>query len=68
MLFRSKTYLASEEDRDTVARADVEARQAGINGVPFFIFNRAVAVSGAHDPETLLGAMQQAMQPGKASG
>jgi predicted DsbA family dithiol-disulfide isomerase len=31
-------YLASDEDRDQVLRGDVEAREAGINGVPFFIF------------------------------
>jgi predicted DsbA family dithiol-disulfide isomerase len=36
---------------------DIEARQNGISGVPFFIFNRRVAVSGAHEPETLLKAM-----------
>jgi predicted DsbA family dithiol-disulfide isomerase len=63
----AKAYLASDEDRDTVARADVEARQAGIGGVPFFIFNRAVAVSGAHDPDTLLGAIKQAMGAAGAS-
>lgn len=53
-------YLASGEDRDTVLQADIEARRAGINGVPFFIFNRRVAVSGAHEPATLLQAMQEA--------
>lgn len=53
-------YLRSEEDRDTVQNADIEARQAGIGGVPFLIFNRRVAVSGAHEPETLLEAMEQA--------
>ncbi len=39
---------------------DIEARQNGINGVPFFIFNRRIAVSGAHEPETLLKAMLDA--------
>jgi predicted DsbA family dithiol-disulfide isomerase len=38
----------------------VEARQAGIGGVPFFIFNRRVGVSGAQEPDTLLQAMEQA--------
>ena len=33
-----------------------------IGGVPFFIFNRKVAVSGAHEPETLLAAMKQALE------
>lgn len=55
-------FLAGDADRDTIARADVEARSAGIGGVPFFIFNRKVGVSGAQDPETLLDAMEQALQ------
>jgi predicted DsbA family dithiol-disulfide isomerase len=55
-------YLASDEDRQTVLSADLEARQAGIGGVPFFIFNRRVAVSGAHEPSVLLDAMQQSRQ------
>jgi predicted DsbA family dithiol-disulfide isomerase len=55
-------YLASDEDRDAVLGMDLEARQAGIGGVPFFIFNRRIAVSGAHEPETLLGAMLEALK------
>ena len=54
------TYLASDEDKALIERADAEARSAGIGGVPFFIFNRKVGVSGAQDPETLLQAMEQA--------
>ena len=55
-------YLASDEDKDAVLRADIEARQGGINGVPFFIFNRRTAVSGAHEPETLLKAMMESLK------
>ena len=54
-------YLAGDADRDLVQSADIEARNAGINGVPFFIFNRRVGVSGAHEAETLLQAMEEAM-------
>ena len=57
-------YLAGDADRDQIARADVEARSAGINGVPFFIFNRKVGVSGAQDPEMLLDAMEQSLSEG----
>ena len=53
-------YLGSDEDRDTVLAADLEARQAGIGGVPFFIFDRKTAVSGAHEANVLLDAMLQA--------
>lgn len=54
-------FLAGDDGREAVARADVEARSAGIGGVPFFIFNRRVGVSGAQDAETLLDAMEQAL-------
>ena len=50
-------YLDSDEDKDKILREDLEARQSGVSGVPFFIFNHKVAVSGAHEPETLLKAM-----------
>lgn len=53
-------YLAGDADVELVRAADLEARNAGIGGVPFFIFNRKVGVSGAQDPEALLEAMQQA--------
>lgn len=54
-------YLESDEDREVVKQADVEARSAGIGGVPFFIFNRKVGVSGAQDADVLLDAMLQSL-------
>lgn len=54
-------YISGDTDREQISRADVEARSAGIGGVPFFIFNRKVGVSGAQDPEMLLDAMEQAL-------
>jgi predicted DsbA family dithiol-disulfide isomerase len=53
-------YLAGDADRALVLGADTEARNAGIGGVPFFIFNRKIGVSGAQEAETLLDAMVQA--------
>jgi predicted DsbA family dithiol-disulfide isomerase len=53
-------YLESDADRDLVVRGDVEAREAGINGVPFFIFNRRIGVSGAQEADALVHAMEQA--------
>jgi predicted DsbA family dithiol-disulfide isomerase len=55
-------YLASDTDRDVVQQGDVEARTAGIGGVPFFIFNRRVGVSGAQESEALLEAMEQSLK------
>lgn len=45
-----------------VAAADARVREMGVGGVPFFIFNQKVAVSGAQDPASLLAAMQQSLQ------
>ena len=52
-----------ETDAD-LARVSQEAQQAsesGISGVPFFIFGNALAVSGAQDADTLVGAMRRAI-------
>lgn len=56
----ARAYLEGDEDRDQVANLDMQARSMGISGVPFFIFNRKYAASGAQPPETLLQAMRQA--------
>ncbi len=57
-----RRHLSEPATRQAVSQADAQARQMGISGVPFFIFNQKVALSGAQDPETLLQAMQQAVQ------
>ncbi|MGB8436285.1 MAG: DsbA family oxidoreductase [Burkholderiales bacterium] len=51
--------LADEQARRTVAAEDERAREMGVSGVPCFIFNGRTAVSGAHEPQTLLQAMLQ---------
>lgn len=51
---------ASAALRTEVEAEDREAREVGISGVPFFIFNGRTAVAGAHDPETLLKAIAAA--------
>ncbi len=53
-------YLASDDGRQDVLRADRDARRAGIDAVPCFLFNRRTAVSGAQTPEVLLQAMLEA--------
>ncbi len=45
---------------DEVRHDEQTAQQIGVRGVPFFVFNQKLAVSGAQPPETFLGAMQQA--------
>lgn len=56
----AEAYLAGDTDRDLIRQADVEARNAGIGGVPFFIFDQAIGVSGAQESDVLLEAMEQA--------
>ncbi len=61
--------LAEAEVREVLAgdrytaevRADErEAQALGISGVPFFVFDGRLGVSGAQPAEVLLGALQQA--------
>lgn len=56
-------YLASDADREQVLAGIAEAQRLGVRGVPFFIFNRRYAVSGAQEPQVLLSAMREAMKP-----
>ena len=44
-------YLESEKDLKAVKQEDMEARQLGIQGVPFFILDGQYAISGAQEPE-----------------
>lgn len=59
-------HLEAEYDTAPAACApeapEPEPTRAAISGVPYFVFNGALAVSGAHPPESLLHAMEQAMQ------
>src|SRR5436190_7040263 len=54
--------LKSDEMSREVEHDLNEARQLGINAVPFFVFNRRLAVSGAQDPKTFLGALEKASE------
>jgi len=53
-------YLGSDRDVHTVMQMELNARVAGIDIVPYFIFNGRVTVSGAHEVDVLLDAMAQA--------
>lgn len=56
----ARELLASDALRTEVEAESREAQEVGITGVPFFIFNGRTAVSGAHDPATLLEAIAAA--------
>jgi predicted DsbA family dithiol-disulfide isomerase len=56
----ARAFISNPEHLDMVAQSDAHIRSLGISGVPFFIFNQKLAVSGAQDPTILLDAMLQA--------
>jgi predicted DsbA family dithiol-disulfide isomerase len=52
--------LASDEDVARVQQEADSAKEAGINGVPCFIFGGLLAVEGAQAPDHLADAIERA--------
>ena len=59
--------LASEQDVAEVEQEAQSAKEAGIEGVPMFIFGGRFAVSGAQAPEYLAEAIERMAQAGDAA-
>ncbi len=57
---QAERCLADPQSRLAVEQEDRRARAIGVEGVPFFIFNGKLAVSGAQGSAALLDAMRQA--------
>ena len=57
---QAERCLADPQSRLAVEQEDQRARAIGVEGVPFFIFNGKLAVSGAQGSAALLDAMRQA--------
>ena len=55
-------YLAGNADRELIEEQDRRARAIGVEGVPFFIFNQRLALSGAQPPEVIVEAMEKARE------
>lgn len=55
-----EAVLANGMYNDHVDASLVTAQRLNITGVPFFIFNRKLALSGAQSPEIMLQAIDQA--------
>jgi predicted DsbA family dithiol-disulfide isomerase len=53
--------LGNEHAHQAVREREKAARELGINGVPFYILNAQLGVSGAQEPQTLLDAMKEAL-------
>jgi len=60
---RARAHLADPAALQEIDAADRHARELGVEGVPFFIFNHRYAVSGAEASETLLKAMLASEAP-----
>ncbi len=56
-----EAHLQDAQLHSQTIDSDKAAREMGISGVPFFIFNQRVGVSGAHESETLLQAMEESL-------
>lgn len=56
----TRTQLAGDTGAAEVMADVAFARQVGISGVPFFIFNERVAFSGAQPPDVILRVLRQA--------
>jgi predicted DsbA family dithiol-disulfide isomerase len=60
-------FLQSDALLDDVAADEQMARQIGVQGVPFFIVQRRLGVSGAQPAEVLVDAMEEALAADAAS-
>jgi predicted DsbA family dithiol-disulfide isomerase len=56
----TREMLASDRFTDEVREDERTAAGFGINGVPFFVLDRKLGVSGAQPEEVMLDALQQA--------
>jgi predicted DsbA family dithiol-disulfide isomerase len=63
----ARGLLAHESEREKTRKEAQEASAMGIRGVPFFIFGRRLAFSGAQAPETFVSAIEQALAEAAAS-
>lgn len=55
-----RSSLSDERYSDMVKQDIQEARAIGVTGVPFFVFNRKYAVSGAQPPQAFLQTLEKA--------
>ena len=62
-----RAALESDQDVAEVEREAQSAKEAGIEGVPMFIFGGKFAVSGAQAPEYLAQAIERAAQTQEAA-
>lgn len=57
---RAEHLLGSDSGLSEIHAAETQARQLGVQSVPFFVVNGAVGLSGARAPEEFLAAFEKA--------
>ena len=60
-------YLKSEEDIDFVYDENTRAHRMGVNGVPAFVFNEKMVISGAQEPKILARMIDAAIATANAA-
>ena len=63
----TRKALASDKDVAEIEREALSAKEAGIDGVPCFIFGGKFAISGAQAPEELAEAIERMAQTADAA-
>lgn len=63
----AKEALLNEEFSAAVQNDIMDAGQLGVRGVPFFVFNRALAISGAQSEEVFFNTLEKAFAEWKKS-
>jgi len=58
----ARAFLDSGAGAAEAEALDRRARELGIDGVPFFIFNGRIGVAGAQEPATLLAAIDESRE------
>jgi predicted DsbA family dithiol-disulfide isomerase len=61
-----REWLESGADADKVQRMAAGLRRQGIDGVPFFILDRRLSLSGAQSAAVIGAALLQALETGSA--
>jgi predicted DsbA family dithiol-disulfide isomerase len=60
---RTDAMLHGDDGVDEVRVEEAKARKRGVDGVPFFIINNSVAVSGAQPTDVLVAALRNVVAP-----
>lgn len=57
---KARAHIESSEFTDEVREDEIKAKELGITGVPFFVFDMKYGISGAQGEEALLAALNEA--------